>query len=144
MNKYLVENKDAKYIRRSLVLGSHEWTEETDEKGQIWFNTDIDQEHFERIVKGSKEDRKNEETSFLSVKFERNPKKPGVVHCLQTTMDYGSVRRISEETMYKYIKLMEQERNRKYTDEEIEKEWIIVVPIAKPEDISFKVPSQQD
>lgn len=142
MNKYLVENKDAKYIRRSLVLGSHEWTEETDEKGQIWFNTDIDQEHFERIAKNAIWDRENEETGFLSVKFERNPKKPGVVHCLKATMDISCTRRISEETMYKYIRLMEQERNRKYTDEEIEEEWIIVVPKAKSEDISYKGPSQ--
>ena len=143
MNKYLVENKDAKYIRRSFVLGNIEWTEEANEKGQIWFNVDIAQEHFERIAKSCKQDRQNEENSFLSVKFERHPKKPGVVYCVQATMDYGSVRRIDEETMYKYIRLMEQERNRKYTDEEIEREWIRVVSRAKPEDISYKGPSQQ-
>ena len=135
MNKYLVKKKDAKYLRRLLVLGRVEWTEEIDSKGKIWFSTDIEEERFKRLAKGAKADRKaEEEEGFLSVKFEMNPKKPGVVHCMRAMMDRCSIRRIDEETMHKYIRLMEEENNCKYTDEEIEEKWILKVSRAEVED----------
>ena len=131
MNKYLVNEKDAKYLRRLFVLGRVEWSEEIDSQEKTWFITDIDEERFQRLAKSAASDRKAEEKGFLSVKFERNPKKPGVVYCSRATMDANCIRRIDEETMYKYIRLMEEENNCKYTDEEIEMRWILKVPKAE-------------
>ena len=131
MNKYLVNEKDAKYLRRLLVLGRVEWSEETDSNGKIWFVTDIEEERFQRLAKSAASDRKAEAEGFLSVKFERNPKKPGVVYCSRATMEMNCIRRIDEDTMYKYIRLMEEENNCTYTDEEIEMRWILKVPKAE-------------
>ena len=40
MNKYLVNEKDAKYLRRLFVLGRVEWSEETDSQEKTWFITE--------------------------------------------------------------------------------------------------------
>ena len=123
MNRYLVSNEDVKHLRRVLVLRKIEWNEEIDDKGNFWFNTEVDAVHFNKLVEVARE-YKEEEKDFLSIRFQPSLNKPGIIHCLRTTMEYQTFFRVDIETVERYIELMEEESNRKFSDEEKESYWV--------------------
>lgn len=123
MNRYLVNKEDTKHLRRIFVLKKVQWNEEADEKGNLWFVSEIDAERFDTLLKTARVYKKEEETGFLSTKFHPSPKKPGVVYCRHAMMDHESISRVDAETVERYIELREQESGRKFTKEEKESFW---------------------
>lgn len=123
MNRYLVNKEDTKHLRRILVLKKVQWNEETDEKGNLRFVSEIDSECFNKLLKTARVYKKEEETNFLITKFHPSPKKPGVVYCTHAMMDHESISRVDVETVERYIELREQESGRKFTEEEKEAFW---------------------
>ena len=123
MNRYLVSNEDVKHLSRVLVLRKIEWNEEIDDKGNLWFNTEVDAVHFNKLVEVARE-YKEEEKDYLSIRFQASLNKPGIIHCIRRTMEGSSFFRVDLAIVERYIELMEEERNRKFSDEEKESYWI--------------------
>ena len=123
MNRYLINNEDVKHLRRILVLKKVQWNEETDEKGNLWFISEIDSERFNKLLMAARAYKKEEETNFLSTKFHPSSKKPGIIYCRHTMIDHESISRVDIKTVERYIKLREEERGRKFTEEEKESFW---------------------
>ena len=123
MNRYLVNNEYLKHLRRVLVLRKIEWNEETDDKGNLWFNTVVDAERFNQLIEVAR-DYKEEEKDYLSIRFQPSLNKPGIIHCIRRTMEGSSFFRIDLATVEKYIELMEEESNRKFSEEEKESYWV--------------------
>ena len=123
MNRYLVKNEDVKHLRRVLVLRKVEWNEENDDKGNLWFNTEVDADRFNQLVEVAR-DYKEEEKDYLSIRFQPSLKKPGIIHCIRRTMEGSSFFRVDLEIVERYIELMEEESNRKFSDKEKESYWI--------------------
>ena len=67
MKKYKVSKGLKPYVRRILARSYHKYHMVTDGNGQIWCETDVSSDTFQRIVQRAKCEKRTEETGVFQV-----------------------------------------------------------------------------